>query len=71
MRRLTDLERRALVEVDLLDEGPIPDHVFAGLVELGYGYWGPPEADGVSYWHVTEAGRKALALDDLARKSTP
>lgn len=62
MRELTTHERIALIEVGAPDEGPVPDEVFEELSKLGWGYWGN---DG--FWHVTAAGRRARALDDIAK----
>lgn len=68
MRRLTDHERIALREVGEPGEGPVPDDVFAELVALGWGGWGPdPDEPRGSLWFVTAAGREALRLDTLAR----
>jgi hypothetical protein len=63
MRRLTASERIALREVGPPGEGPVSDATFEECIRQGWGFWGPkPDV----YWHVTEAGRRALALDDLA-----
>lgn len=64
MRRLTDEERIALVEVGPPGEGPVSPETFAECIRQGWGFWGAPPED---YWHVTPAGWRALELDDLAR----
>jgi hypothetical protein len=57
MRRLTAHERVVLREVgDPGEPGP-PDAVFAECVRQEWGYWGP------ECWHVTERGKRALAID--------
>ena len=79
MRRLTDQERCALREYG--PEGEfVPEHVFDELEKLGWGKTVPdPQPDDpidpstgkhhVRFvWTVTPAGRRALALDDLARR---
>ena len=79
MRRLTEHERAALRE-----HGPegehVPDHVFEELERLGWGSSVPsPRPDDpvdpatgkrlVEFlWTVTPSGRRALALDDAARR---
>lgn len=73
MRRLTEEERTALVEVGEPGEGPISDATFAELAALGWGYWavGPTLWDKLTrqrYWHVTAAGRAALAYNTIARR---
>jgi hypothetical protein len=69
MRRLTDHEREALVEVGPPGTGGVPDSVFTELAELGWGRWvpDPDGSDGTKVWIVTPAGRRALELDTLAR----
>ncbi len=61
MRRLTDQERIALREVGPPGEGPVSNETFAECVRQGWGRWS------AGLWWVTESGRNALALDDLAR----
>lgn len=73
MRRLTEQERVALVEVGEPGEGPVPRATFDELVRLGWGEWriGQSWWDRLTrqhYWHVTAAGRHALELDTLARQ---
>lgn len=70
MRRLTDQERVALREVGPPGEGPVNDATFAELESLGWGHWVAvvlPDGSRDSEWVVTEAGRRALELDDAAR----
>lgn len=72
MRRLTDEERIALVEVGPPGEGPLSDATFAELVRLGWGCWRMRPGLwnrllGRRYWHVTPAGVRARELDSLAR----
>lgn len=68
MRRLTDQERIALREVGPAGEGPVSYDTFDELIRLGYGFWAnDPDPDGGKAWCVTDAGRRALELDDLAR----
>ena len=62
MRRLTDQERIALREVGPPNEGPVNDETFAECERQGWGYWSP------LFWCVTPLGRRALELDDLARR---
>jgi len=74
MRRLTDEERIALVEVGPPGEGPVSEGTFAELVALGWGYWviGPTFWDWMTrrrVWVVTAAGRAALEYDTMARKT--
>jgi hypothetical protein len=72
MRRLTDEERMALVEVGTAGEGPVSDATFTELARLGYGYWAVGESfwdrlTRQTYWRVTAKGREALALDTIAK----
>jgi len=74
MRRLTDEERTALVEVGEPGDGPVSEGTFAELAALGWGYWavGPTVWDWITRrrsWYVTAAGRAALEYDTLARKT--
>lgn len=71
MRRLTEHERIALEEIGEPGEGPIPDAVFQECIRMGWGRWiaeaeqdAPPGEWSGFVWQVTEAGRRALALDD-------
>ena len=73
MKRLNDQERVALREVGPPGEGPVSDETFEELIRLGWGCWAL--RDGFfnhllrrRYWKVTDAGRLALELDDLARQ---
>ena len=63
MRRLSDQERVALVEVGPPDEGPISEETFEECIRMGWGFWGD---DG--FWYVTPLGVQARKLDDEARK---
>lgn len=74
MRRLTEQERIALVEVGEPGEGPIPDAIFDEFVKLGWGRWARCEgfrgwALRRRYWQVTPAGRYALELDTIAKRA--
>lgn len=74
MRRLSDEERTALVEVGTPGEGPVSEGTFAELAALGWGYWavGPSLWDRLTrqrVWYVTAAGRAALEYDTLARRT--
>ena len=74
MKRLTDEERMALVEVGAPGEGPVSDATFAELAALGWGYWatGPTWWDWITRkrcWVVTAAGRAALEYDTIARSA--
>ena len=78
MKRLTDQERIALVEVGPPGEGPVSPETFQELERLGYGRWAWPSLWEAlwrrrfhRYWQVTPAGRKALELDTLARQTEP
>lgn len=62
MERLTPQQREALIEIGPPGAGPIHDEVFADLERRGWGYWNE-----FGLWCVTDAGRRALELDDLAR----
>lgn len=74
MRRLTDQERMALVEVGEPGEGPVSESTFAECIRMGWGYWGRDSGwrgwFGGKLWFVTAAGKRAKELDDLARGST-
>lgn len=72
MRALTDEERIALRTIGPPGEGPVAPSVFVEFERLGWGRWArswrvwPPWR---RYWEVTVEGRRALELDDLARRA--
>ena len=66
MERLTAHQRIALQEIGPPGEGPVPVEVFDEFERRGWGYW-----DAEYKWCVTATGRRALELDDYARRIAP